>query len=226
MPDTIPVLYQDEDLLVVVKPAGLRSTPDGWDPSLPHLRGLLASQYGRLWLVHRLDKDASGVMVLARNPEAHRALNQQWEARTVDKVYHALVRGEPAWRQRTVDLPLRPNVGRRKRTVVDTRGKPAQTTLRVIRRWSGFALLEARPHTGRRHQIRAHLYAIGHPIVGDPLYGPGPQAGDPIRRLALHARRLTFQHPRAAQPLSFTAPHPEDFNAALEQLDAWEVLLS
>ena len=221
----IPVLFADEDILVIIKPAGLRSTPDGWHPDLPHLRAVLEPEHGRLWLVHRLDKDASGVMILARNAEAHRALSLQWERREVEKVYHAIVHGEPAWRERTVDAPLRANVGRRKRTVVHPQGKPAQTALRVIRRLAGYALVEARPATGRRHQVRVHLYHAGHPIVADPLYGPGPQPGDPIRRLALHARRLTFRHPRTGETLRFTAPHPDDFAAALEQLGAWRALL-
>lgn len=221
----IPILHLDEDLLVIDKPAGLRSTPDGWDPALPHLRSVLEPAYGRLWLVHRLDKDASGVMVLARNAAAHRALSGQWERREVEKVYHALVRGEPAWQKRTVEAPLRANVGRRKRTVVHPQGRPAQTAVRVIRRLAGYALLEARPVTGRRHQVRVHLYHLGFPIVADPLYGPGPQPGDPIARLALHARRLAFRHPRTGETLRFTAPHPEDFAAALTQLEAWQALL-
>ncbi len=220
----IPILYADEDLLVILKPAGLHSTPDGWNPDLPHLRAVLEAEHGRLWLVHRLDKDASGVMVLARNAEAHRALSQQWEQRTVEKVYHALVRGEPDWRERTVEAPLRANVGRRKRTVVHPQGRATQTALRVIRRLAGYALVEARPTTGRRHQVRVHLYHVGHPIVADPLYGPGPQPGDPIQRLALHARRLAFDHPRTGARLRFTAPHPEDFAAALTQLEEWEAL--
>ncbi len=220
----IPLLYADEDLLVVIKPAGLRSTPDGWDPTLPHLRAVLEPEYGRLWLVHRLDKDASGVMVLARNAQAHRALSQQWEAREVEKVYHALTHGEPDWQERVVQAPLRANVGRRKRTVVHPQGKPAETALRVIRRLAGYALVEARPKTGRRHQVRVHLYHAGHPIVADPLYGPGPQPGEPIGRLALHARRLAFRHPRTGEPLRFTAPHPDDFAQALEKLEAWEAL--
>ncbi len=220
----VPLLYADEDLLVIVKPAGLRSTPDGWDPTLPHLRAVLEPEYGRLWLVHRLDKDASGVMVLARNAQAHRALSQQWEARAVEKVYHALTHGEPDWQERVVRAPLRANVGRRKRTVVHPQGKPAETALRVIRRLAGYALVEARPQTGRRHQVRVHLYHVGHPIVADPLYGPGPRPEDPMGRLALHARRLAFRHPRTGEPLRFTAPHPEDLAAALARLEAWRGL--
>lgn len=222
----IPVLHLDEDILVIAKPAGLRSTPDGWDPDLPHLRSVLEPAYGRLWLVHRLDKDASGVMVLARSAAAHRALSRQWERREVEKIYHAIVRGEPEWQRHTVEAPLRANVGRRKRTVVHPQGQPAQTMLRVIRRLAGYALIEARPVTGRRHQVRAHLYHAGHPIVADPLYGPGPQPGDPIARLALHARRLVFRHPCTGEEVRFTAPHPEDFATALAQLEEWQALLA
>ncbi len=219
----IPVLYADEHILVVSKPAGLHTTPDGWDPTLPHLRLLLAPRWGALWLVHRLDKDTSGVLLLARHPEAHRALNRQFEARTVRKTYHAIVFGEPAWQRRTVTLRLRANRGRRKRTVVDAKGKEARTDLRVLQRFSGvFSLLEARPHTGRRHQVRVHLFAVGHPVVNDPLYGVRTTDHPlPIKRLALHARRLEFRHPATDEPLGFTAPHPPDFAATLENLAAY-----
>ncbi|NPA92408.1 MAG: RluA family pseudouridine synthase [Chloroflexi bacterium] len=221
--DNIPVLYADDHILVIVKPAGLHATPDGWNASLPHVREVLAPRWGRLWLVHRLDKDTSGVLLLARHPDAHRELNRQFETRTVRKTYHAIVFGEPSWQKKSVTLRLSANRGRRKRTVVDPKGKEARTDLRVLRRFSGvFSLMEARPHTGRRHQVRVHLFAVGHPVVNDPLYGVRTTDHPlPIARLALHARRLEFRHPATGEPLGFTAPHPPDFVAALENLAAY-----
>ena len=216
------VLFSDDHLLVIAKPAGLLSLPDGWDPDLPHVRSVLEAAWGRLWVVHRLDKDTSGVMVLARTAEAHRTLNAQFAAREIRKAYHAIVFGAPDWQQRTVALRLSPNRGRRKRTVVDRRGQEARTSLRVLRRFGAFALLEAVPHTGRRHQVRVHLFAVGFPIVNDPLYGEATDDHPlPIRRLALHARRIEFRHPVTGEPLAFTAQHPLDFAAALENLEAY-----
>ncbi len=186
-----PIRYQDAALLVVDKPAGLLTIP-GSDPAHPHLRGLLEATWGRLWVVHRLDRPASGLVVFARTAAAHRALNAAFAERRVHKVYQALVWGCPPWDEITLDAPLRENVGRRKRTVVDAqRGKPSVTRLRVVRRAETVTLLQAEPLTGRRHQIRAHLYHLGFPLVGDPLYGP-PK---PAPRLGLHAVQLTLPHP-------------------------------
>ncbi|NPA06429.1 MAG: RluA family pseudouridine synthase [Chloroflexi bacterium] len=217
---TVPtVLHADEDVLVINKPVGLLSIPDGYDPNKPHVRALLEPEWGRLWIVHRLDKDTSGVMVLARNADAHKRLNRAFEQGEVTKVYHALVRGNPDWQTKEAAWPLRPNVGRRKRTVVDPRrGKPARTHFRVLERFGSHALVEAIPLTGRRHQIRAHLYALGHPIVGDPLYGPGPLPEDPLPHLGLHARRLVFPHPRTQETIAVTAPYPATWDRAFEAL--------
>ena len=216
------VLFADDYLLVIAKPAGLLSLPDGWNPDLPHVRSVLESAWGRLWVVRRLDRDASGVMLLARTPEARRALTAQFEARKVRQTCHALVFGVPAWQRHNVNLRLTPNRGRRKRTVVGPQGKEARTALRVLRRFGAFALMEAVPYTGRRHQVRVHFFVAGFPIVNDPLYGEATDDHPlPIKRLALHARRLEFRHPVTAAPLAFTAPHPPDFAAALENLEAY-----
>jgi 23S rRNA-/tRNA-specific pseudouridylate synthase len=123
------ILWQDNVLVVLNKPAGLLTLPDGYHPDLPHLRSVLEPHLGRLWIVHRLDRETSGVILLARSAAAHRALNNQFEQQRIEKRYHAIVRGAPQWEQHTVDLPLRANVGRRKRTAVDNlQGKPAKPT--------------------------------------------------------------------------------------------------
>ncbi len=222
------ILWQDEDLLVVDKPAGLPTLPDGWDTSAPHLKGLLESLVGRVWVVHRLDRETSGVIILARNAEAHRELNRQFEQRLVQKIYHALVRRPPSWEQRLVDLPLRTNAGHRHRTVVDHRaGKQALTRLRLLERWQKAGLVEAIPATGRTHQIRVHLAAIGHPILGDSLYGDFRDAQrklDPekdwpdIPRTALHARSINLMHPSTGERVSFEVEYPQDFLDTLSLL--------
>lgn len=229
------ILYLDDLLLVINKPPGLPSLPDGYDPQAPHVKSVLEPGLGRLWMVHRLDKETSGVMLLARTAQAHRELNGQFERHEVSKVYHALVVGNPPWEQFLADQPLQADGDRRHRTVVDARGgKPAATHLVVLERFKGYSLVEARPQTGRTHQIRAHLAALGHPLLGDMLYGNNPglylselkpgfaKTGCAecalMRRVGLHARSLRFAHPEMGEYRTIEAPYSKDFKAALRQL--------
>jgi len=227
----LTILYIDDYILAVNKPAGLPTLPDGYNPNTPHLKSILEPQYGRLWIVHRLDRDTSGVVLLARTPEAHRALNTQFETRQVTKLYHALVCTVPEWEEKTVRLPLRPNGDRRHRTVVSIKGgKTAVTKLHRLESLGRYALIEALPHTGRTHQIRAHLAAIDLPILGDALYGGQPalylsmlkmgfssqEAETPlIQRCALHACSLDFMHPVLNESFHLEAPYSQDIDGAL-----------
>lgn len=223
----VPVLWCDEYILVIDKPAGLLSTPDGYDPAAPHVKAVLAPHYQPLWIVHRLDRFTSRVMVLARSTSAHRQLNTQFQERQIKKAYLALVVGHPTWERIVVDQPLCENVGRRHRTVVDMQnGKPSVTRLEVLERFDSYCLIEASPETGRRHQIRAHLSAEGFPIAGDSLYGSkletfrsdithnfpdDLQSGEfLLNRPALHARSIEFEHPITHKRALFETPYPRD----------------
>jgi len=211
------ILHQDDAVLVVDKPAGVPVLPDGWDQDAPYLLKLLEEHFSRLWVVHRLDKGTSGVLVLARTAQAHQALNMQFERREAQKVYHAICIGAPVWDEHTARHKLRANVGHRHRTVVDhSRGKPSETHFKVLQRYQGYGLLESRPATGRTHQIRVHAYALGHPLLGDVLYSAPETAL--IARPALHAFSLSIIHPSTNERLSFSAPYPADFTAALAHL--------
>ncbi|MDW8292233.1 MAG: RluA family pseudouridine synthase [Anaerolineae bacterium] len=232
----VTLLYEDDDLLAVSKPAGLSSVHDpALEDETLDLHAWLSARYGRLWPVHRLDRETSGVILFARNAAAHRALNTLFETRAITKVYHAIVVGTPQWDERTINAPLRADADRKHRTIVDLeRGKPAITHVRVLMRLRHHALVEAQPETGRTHQIRVHLALVGYPLLADPLYGDGQplylsalkhdyRRGEAeerplIARTALHALRLCFEHPTQGTPLVIEAPYPKDFQAALHQL--------
>ena len=209
------ILFQDEYLLVIDKPAGLPVLPDGWDKDAPYLVKMLETEFGKLFVVHRLDKVTSGVLLFARTAEAHRSLNIQFDQHQVTKVYRALAEGNPTWEEHTAHHPLRVNVGHKHRTVVDHRdGKPSVTRFRVLQRLDGFCLLEAMPETGRTHQVRVHAAALGHPLLADSAYGSRVTRG--LARPALHAAALTVIHPAQAEPITFRAPDPADFVEALK----------
>jgi RluA family pseudouridine synthase len=209
------VFYKDSNIVVVNKPAGLATVPGSWEAESTSLVKEVETEYGRLWVVHRLDKVTSGLVVFARNPEAHRTLSMQFERHETHKLYHALVIGVPAWQQHTARHPLRINVGHSHRTVVDNaKGKPSETVFHVMERFNGYALLAAAPATGRTHQVRVHAYALGFPILGDTLYS-APETGL-IARPALHAQSLKFTF--EGKPYQFTAPYPADFVQTLEAI--------
>jgi 23S rRNA pseudouridine1911/1915/1917 synthase len=245
-PEAIPlrVLHEDGDLLVIDKPAGMTVHPGAGvrrgtlvNALLHHARGL--SSIGgveRPGIVHRLDRDTSGVLVVALNDRAHRDLAAQFKSRRVEKVYEALVWGRPRATSGIVDQPIGRHPAVRVRMAVRRDGRPSVSRWRILRAFGPATLLEVRPETGRTHQIRVHLAHLGHPVVGDPLYGgrrargtgvPGAAArgdGDPIEDyagsggLALHARSLSFDHPADGRRLRFEAPRPEPLERLLARL--------
>ncbi|HEU5367927.1 MAG TPA: RluA family pseudouridine synthase [Ktedonobacterales bacterium] len=218
---SIPILYEDADLLVVDKPAGLVI-----HPAYKHPDGTLfnaVSAYvqergeAKPCLLHRLDKDTSGVILLAKTAPARRHLVRQFEQHTIHKTYLALVCGALHPASGEIDAPLRRDPLDRRRVQPDPQGMPARTvyqTLQVLS--SGFALIELHPITGRMHQLRVHLTAAGAPIVGDTLYG-APERWAPLapQRQCLHAHALTFQHPSTGKRLSVVSPLPADIQSIL-----------
>ncbi len=229
------LVYEDEQILVAIKPPGLHSVPDRYDPAQPSLSVILGRDRPEVFVVHRLDKDTSGLVVMALTPAAHRSLSMQFTNREVKKAYLALVKGAPEWDEKTLEFPLRVDADRRHRTRVDRQdGKPSVTRVRVLERFDSYSLVEAMPETGRTHQIRVHLVTAGHPVVADPLYGdgkplmlssfkhkykPGRREERPlVARTALHAVTLEFRHPTTDNVANFAAPVFRDMKAATQQL--------
>ncbi len=205
------ILHDDGRVLAVAKPAGLPTVPYRAGDRDACLRAWVEAKLGaRVFVVHRLDRDTSGVLVLARDAATHRELSGLFEHRRVTKTYLAAVAGHVAPEAGTIEQPLREFGSGR--VAVDARGRPSETAYRVRERLRDADLLEVAPRTGRRHQIRVHLYHLGHPVLGDATYGHDRPVGG-AARLLLHAWRLHL--PLAAGPLGLEAPPEEDFAAAL-----------
>jgi len=212
------IIQLDEHIIVINKPAGLPVLPDGWEKDSKYLVKMLEEEYEKVFIIHRLDKITSGVMVFARDADTHRTLNMQFEKHEAQKVYHAIVEGNPRWDEKVTKFPLHANVGHKHRTIVDDKnGKPSETRFKILKRYRSSAWVEALPMTGRTHQIRVHASALGHPLLGDILYGA--RETDKIPRPALHAYSLTFTHPASNERVTFQAEHPRDFATTLKLLD-------
>lgn len=236
LPEDIPlnVLFEDESLLVINKPPGLVAHPaPGHEQHtlvnalLHHCQGQLSGIGGvaRPGIVHRLDKDTSGCMVVAKNDSVHVALSNQFAGRSVGKVYHAIVCGELARDKGEIRAAIARHVSQRKRMAADDgRGRSAHTVFKVLERLNSATLVEAVLHTGRTHQVRVHFQFIGHPVVGDSTYGErqNRRLRELVRfsagRQMLHAYELSFTHPSSNERLTFQAPLPEDFRSALKLL--------
>ena len=223
----LAIVYEDRDLMVLNKPAGLIVHPGAGNPDRTLMNALLAHapalrQVPRAGIVHRLDKDTSGLMVVAKNLSAQARLATQLAERRVARTYLALVHGEPP-QHGLIDAPIGRDTRARTRMTVTRRGKEARTRYRVLERFrqeprTAFALLECRLETGRTHQIRVHLQHIHHPVVGDPVYRRGAGRGPEFGRQALHAAQLELVHPRSGKPRSWKAPLPADMKKLLASL--------
>lgn len=205
--EPLKVIHRDHHLLVVDKPAGLLSVPGKGAHLADCLLSRVEAAFPEALLVHRLDRDTSGVIVFALTREAQRHLGLQFERRHTKKVYVARVWGRLEPKEGVVDLPLAVDWPNRPRQMVDhERGRPATTKWRVVRHEDETTRVRLYPVTGRSHQLRVHMLALGHPILGDPLYAEGPARAAP--RLMLHAESLRIRHPDGGRGMTFSAPCP------------------
>jgi 23S rRNA pseudouridine1911/1915/1917 synthase len=218
----LKIVHEDAELIVIDKPAGLVVHPGAGQPDRTLLNALLAhaprlAGVPRAGIVHRLDKDTSGLLVVAKTVEAQAALAKQLAERSMRRIYLAVVQGDPP-ASGVVDAAIGRDVRSRVRMAVSHRGKPARTAYRVVERFGHAALVECRLETGRTHQIRVHLQHIRHPLVGDPVYRRGTRHGLPFARQALHAGELTLTHPRTGKVMTWRAPLPRDMKRLLDAL--------
>ncbi len=218
----LKIVHEDADLIVIDKPAGLVVHPGAGQPDRTLLNALLAhaprlAGVPRAGIVHRLDKDTSGLLVVAKTVEAQAELARQLAERSVRRIYLALVQGDPP-ASGTVDAAIGRDVRSRVRMAVSQRGKPARTAYRVVERFGHAALIECRLETGRTHQIRVHLQHIRHPLVGDTVYRRGTRHGLSFPRQALHAAELSLTHPRTRQVMTWRSPLPRDMKRLLDTL--------
>lgn len=224
-PEKIPldIVYEDDDVIVVNKPQGMVVHPAPGHPDHTLVNALLyhsplstINGEFRPGIVHRIDKDTSGLLMVAKNDLAHRSLAAQLKAKTNQREYVALVHGVIKQDAGTIDAPIGRSKKDRKKQAVVSDGRHAVTHFKVLHRFRHYTLVSCRLETGRTHQIRVHMKSIGHPLAGDPLYGPRKTL--PGRGQYLHARLLGFKHPRTGKELVFTAPLPEYFQQMLDKL--------
>ena len=224
----LDIVFEDKDVLVINKPPGLVVHPAPGNRDMTLVNALLAhcgdslsgiGGVARPGIVHRLDKDTSGLIVVAKNDMAHQKLSAQFADRSLSRTYQALVHGVPEARAGIIDAPIGRHARDRKKMAVTAKGRAARTHYRVLENFGGAALVECKLETGRTHQIRVHMAHIKHPVIGDPVYGKN-RAKYSFTRQALHAAEIRFIHPRSGKIRAFAAPLPKDMRALLKKLRA------
>ena len=223
----LDIIYEDDDMLVINKEKGIVVHPGNGNPDgtlanavMAKCKGSLSGIGGKIrpGIVHRIDKDTSGLIIVAKNDTAHIALSKQIQDRKVKKTYIALVRGVIKENEATINMPIGRSSKDRKKMAVTKDGKEAITHFKVLKRYNGFTLLEVKIETGRTHQIRVHLSEIGYPIVGDEVYSNGKNPFG-VKGQMLHAEKLELKHPRTGKDLTFEAPVPKYFENIINQLE-------
>ena len=223
----LDIIYEDDDMLVINKEKGIVVHPGNGNPDgtlanavMAKCKGSLSGIGGKIrpGIVHRIDKDTSGLIIVAKNDTAHINLSKQIQDRKVKKTYIALVRGVIKENEATINMPIGRSSKDRKKMAVTKDGKEAITHIKVLKRYNGFTLLEVKIETGRTHQIRVHLSEIGYPIVGDEVYSNGKNPFG-VKGQMLHAEKLELKHPRTGKDLTFEAPVPKYFANIINQLE-------
>ena len=227
-PMDLDILYEDEDILLVNKPKNMVVHPAAGHYTgtlvnglMDHCRGNLSGINGvlRPGIVHRIDKDTTGVLIVCKNDQAHQSIAAQLKAHSITRKYYAIVHGNLKDDEGTVDAPIgRHPTDRKKMAVNYKNGKPAITHYQVLRRLNGYTFIECRLETGRTHQIRVHMASLGHPLLGDAVYGPAKCPVPGLEGQTLHAGILGVVHPRTGEYIEFSAPLPEYFATLLERL--------
>ncbi len=237
------IIHKDEDILVISKSAGVLSIPGRYRSDTPNLAGILNGYFDEVFVCHRLDRDTSGIMVFALNAEAHKHLNEQFQTHSLTKIYHAFVAGAVIKDEIDIDIPLMPNPAEKGTTIPSSRGKESLTKLRVMERFRLATMIECNLVTGRHHQIRAHVAAIGHPLLVDDVYGGSSEfllssikkrynlkkESDErpiISRLSMHSYSIKFVHPKSNSIMEFTADYPKDLKALHQVLRKYSELPS
>lgn len=228
-PMDLEILYEDEDVVLVNKPKGMVVHPGAGHLTgtlvnglMYHCRGQLSGINGilRPGIVHRIDMDTTGILVACKNDQAHKSIAAQLKEHSITRRYWAIAHGRIDEEEITVDAPIgRHPTERKKMSIHAKNGKPAITHITVIKRFKGYAYVECRLETGRTHQIRVHMASIGHPLLGDRVYGPDKCPFPQLRGQTLHAGVLGFVHPRTGQYMEFNAPLPEYFRHLLDKLE-------
>lgn len=223
----LDIIYEDDDMLVINKEKGIVVHPGNGNPDgtlanavMAKCKGSLSGIGGKIrpGIVHRIDKDTSGLIIVAKNDTAHLNLSKQIQDRKVKKTYIALVRGVIKENEATINMPIGRSSKDRKKMAVTKDGKEAITHFKVLKRYNGFTLLEVKIETGRTHQIRVHLSEIGYPVVGDEVYSNGKNPFG-VKGQMLHAEKLELKHPRTGKDLTFEAPVPKYFENIINQLE-------
>jgi len=232
----LEILYEDDDYVIINKQPNILTLPDRYNIYLPNLQDILEAKYGKIYIVHRLDKETSGIICFAKNEFAHKELVQQFFYRKVKKVYLAITQGRLELEQGKIELPIAPDNNDPQKVKIDfDNGKPSITEYKVLERFKNYTFIEAYPITGRRHQIRIHFAAIGHPLLADGLYSENKEfflsqikknykfkktekEKPLISRTALHSYKIKFFHFRKKDYIELQCEPPKDFSVVLKNL--------
>lgn len=234
----LDIIYEDDYLLLINKQSGVLSIPDRYNRVLPNLKAILEEKLPDVFVVHRLDRETSGIIMFSKDAETHKALNIMFESHEIERIYHVLVQGQVPQDIINIDIPLLTDPTAKVGVIPSARGKESLTILKVLKRFRHATLVECNLVTGRQHQIRAHVSAIGHPLLIDPLYGGGTEfllssikkkynirtdvkENPIIDRLSMHAFSLKFLHPSLDKEIYYTAPYPKDFDVTIKLLEKY-----